>query len=606
MKNKFKIQFLALFVFTITLQAQEKAVPIFKDGEAQIVEAFKDPKNWIRTDLWVETTFDTDGDGKLDRMHVDVTRPKQTETEGLKLPIVYESSPYYSGTAGNAPIFWDVKHELGEQPKPRNHVEVVRTGKRPIISNSQIRTWVPRGYIVVHSSSPGTGLSDGSPTVGGDNESLAPKAVIDWLNGRAKGFTTREGNETVTAFWSTGKVGMTGTSYNGTIPLAAATTGVKGLEAIIPIAPNTSYYHYYRSNGLVRSPGGYLGEDIDVLYDFIHSGKEENRAHNNKVVRDTEMANGMDRITGDYNDFWACRDYLNDMKPMKAALLMSHGFNDWNVMPEHSYRIYKRAEEMGLPTQIFYHQNGHGGPPPMKMMNRWFTRYLHGIKNGVENNAKAWIVRENDPRNQPTSYKNYPNPDAKPVTLHLQKGGLTAGNLSDKKENKKITEILIDDYNFSGIDLAKASNSKNRLLYVTPILKEDVHLSGLTSITVKIASSKPAANLSIWMVSLPWNEGRVKITDNIITRGWADIQNYKSLRKSNPLKPGKFYKMTFDLQPDDQIIKKGQQIGLMIFSSDNNFTLLPKPGTELTIDLNGTSITIPVVGGKNAFEKATK
>ena len=606
MKNKFKIQFLALFVFTITLQAQEKAVPIFKDGEAQIVEAFKDPKNWIRTDLWVETTFDTDGDGKLDRMHVDVTRPKQTETEGLKLPIVYESSPYYSGTAGNAPIFWDVKHELGEQPRPRNHVEVVRTGKRPIISNSQIRTWVPRGYIVVHSSSPGTGLSDGSPTVGGDNESLAPKAVIDWLNGRAKGFTTREGNETVTAFWSTGKVGMTGTSYNGTIPLAAATTGVKGLEAIIPIAPNTSYYHYYRSNGLVRSPGGYLGEDIDVLYDFIHSGKEENRAHNNKVVRDTEMANGMDRITGDYNDFWACRDYLNDMKPMKAALLMSHGFNDWNVMPEHSYRIYKRAEEMGLPTQIFYHQNGHGGPPPMKMMNRWFTRYLHGIKNGVENNAKAWIVRENDPRNQPTSYKNYPNPDAKPVTLHLQKGGLTAGNLSDKKENKKITEILIDDYNFSGIDLAKASNSKNRLLYVTPILKEDVHLSGLTSITVKIASSKPAANLSIWMVSLPWNEGRVKITDNIITRGWADIQNYKSLRKSNPLKPGKFYKMTFDLQPDDQIIKKGQQIGLMIFSSDNNFTLLPKPGTELTIDLNGTSITIPVVGGKNAFEKATK
>jgi len=24
---------------------------------------------------------------------------------------------------------------------------------------------------------------------------------------------------------------------------------------------------------------------------------------------------------------------LNDMEPMKAALLMSHGFNDWNVVP---------------------------------------------------------------------------------------------------------------------------------------------------------------------------------------------------------------------------------------------------------------------------------
>ncbi len=26
---------------------------------------------------------------------------------------------------------------------------------------------------------------------------------------------------------------------------------------------------------------------------------------------------------------------------MKAALLMAHGFNDWNVVPEHSVRIYE-------------------------------------------------------------------------------------------------------------------------------------------------------------------------------------------------------------------------------------------------------------------------
>ncbi|AUC83885.1 Xaa-Pro dipeptidyl-peptidase [Polaribacter sp. ALD11] len=607
MKNRIKIQFIALFILAISVNAQEKAAPIFKDGEAQIVAAFNDDSKWIRTDLWVETTFDTDGDGKLDRMHVDVTRPAQTESEGLKLPIVYESSPYYAGTAGDTPgLFWDVKHEIGAKEKQRTRVEVERRGKRPIISNSQVKTWVPRGYIVVHSSSPGTGLSDGSPTVGGDNESLAPKAVIDWLNGRAKGFTEREGNEEVKAFWSTGKVGMTGTSYNGTIPLAAATTGVNGLEAIIPVAPNTSYYHYYRSNGLVRSPGGYLGEDIDVLYDFIHSGKEANRAHNNRVTRDTELANGMDRASGDYNDFWAGRDYLNDMKPMKAALLMSHGFNDWNVMPEHSYRIYKRAKEMGIPSQIFYHQNGHGGPPPMKMMNRWFTHYLHGVENNVENDAKAWIVRENDKRDAPTAYADYPNPEAKPVTLHLEAGAPKAGKLSVNNTSKG-KETLVDNYSFSGEALAQAEYTNHRLLYLSPILKEDIHISGLTSITIKAASSKPAINLSVWLVSLPWNDGRrVKITDNIITRGWADLQNYKSLTKSKPLKPGKFYEMTFNLQPDDQIIKKGQQIGLMIFSSDNNYTLLPKPGTELTVDLNGTSITIPVVGGKNAFTKATE
>ena len=603
---KTTIQLIVLFLFAHTLQAQEKAAPIFKDGQAQIVEAFKDSKKWIRHDLWVETTFDSDGDGKLDRMHVDVTRPEQTKTEGLKLPVVYESSPYYSGVAGGGnELFWNVKHELGEKVANPVHPEVKRRGKRPIISNSQIKTWVPRGYIVVHSSSPGTGLSDGSPTVGGDNESLAPKAVIDWLNGRVKGFTSREGNETVTAFWSTGKIGMTGTSYNGTIPLAAATTGVEGLEAIIPIAPNTSYYHYYRSNGLVRSPGGYLGEDIDVLYDFIHSGKEENRARNNKVVRDTEMANGMDRASGDYNDFWAGRDYINDMKPMKAALLMSHGFNDWNVMPEHSYRIYKKASDMGLQTQVYYHQNGHGGPPPMKMMNRWFTRYLHGVENNVENDAKAWIVRENDKREEPTAYQEYPNPEAKPVTFYLNGNAPSIGNLSLNPSVSTGKETIVDNYSFSGESLAQADYTTHRLLYVTPILKEDVHISGLASITIKAASSKSAVNLSVYLVSLPWNKGRrAKITDNIITRGWADLQNHTSLRKSVPLKKGKFYEMTFDLQPDDQIIKKGQQIGLLIFSSDANYTILPKPGTELTVDLKGTKLTLPIVGGEKSFLKA--
>lgn len=589
------------------ISGQEKAVPVFENGEAQVVEAFKSPDDWIRHDMFVETTFDTDGDGKMDRMHVSVTRPKQTDTEGLKLPVIYVSSPYFAGVAPDVDgVFWQVNHELGEIGPERAHPEVTRRGERPIISYSHITKWVPRGYIVVHSSSPGTGFSQGSPTVGGDNESLAPKAVIDWLCGRAKAFTEPYDGEEVKAFWSTGKVGMTGTSYNGTLPLAAATTGVKGLEAIIPIAPNTSYYHYYRSNGLVRSPGGYLGEDIDVLYDYIHSGDVSKRAHNNREVRDKILVKGMDRYSGDYNDFWASRDYLNDMGNMKAALLMSHGFNDWNVMPEHSYRIYKKAKEMGLETQVYYHQNGHGGPPPMVMMNRWFTHYLHGIDNGVENDAEAWIVRERDDHQKPTAYEDYPHVDARNVTLYLRGAAPEQGMISDKKEMSGTKETIVDNYSFDGEALAQAEYTNHRLIYLSPTLTEDLHISGVASAQIKLASNKSAANLSVWLVSLPWEEGRkVKITDNIITRGWADPQNHKSIMKGEPLEPGKFYTVNFELQPDDQVIRKGQQIGIMIFSSDKDFTLHPKPGTELTIDLDGTQFTIPVVGGIEAYQKAT-
>ncbi|MGB7343427.1 MAG: Xaa-Pro dipeptidyl-peptidase [Pirellulaceae bacterium] len=580
--------------------------PIIKDGETQVVDAFKDSDRWIRHDLWVETEFDSDGDEKLDRMHVDVTRPYQTEYEGLKVAVVYVSSPYFAGTAPGKEFFWNPRQEVGQKPPQRTvGPEVKRDSHRLIISKQHTSDWVPRGFAVVHSSSPGTGLSDGCPTIGGKNESLAPKAVIDWLCGRAKGFTSVDGDDEVKAFWSTGKVGMTGTSYNGTIPLAAATTGVEGLEAIVPVAPNTSYYHYYRSNGLVRAPGGFQGEDIDVLYDYVHSGNPDRDEFCDCNVRDEEMMPGMARDTGDYNEFWAGRDYLNQLDDVKAAVLMSHGFNDWNVMPEHSYRIYNALNRKGVPSQIYYHQNGHGGPPPLKMINRWFTHYLLGVDNGVEKEAKAWIVRENDKPDKPTAYDDYPNPDASSITLYLSGNSPKRGILSLDRKPDAGKETLIDNFSFSGESLAQAEHTEHRLIYVTAELKEPLHLSGLANLKIRMASSKPAANLSAWLVSLPWEESKkAKLTDNIITRGWADPQNHQSLTESTPLVPGEFYELSFDFQPDDQVIAKGQQIGLMIFSSDRNFTLQPEPGTELTIDLDATQLTLPIVGGEQQFRKA--
>jgi X-Pro dipeptidyl-peptidase len=623
--------------------AQEKAAPLFADGQAQIVPAFQDQAQWIRETLWVEAEFDSDGDGKRDRLHVDVTRQRQTDTEGLKVPVVYESSPYFAGTAGQRQFLWDVKQEVGADPPTRQHQPgITFQPTRRNVSNSQVATWVPRGFAVVHSEAPGTGLSQGCPTVGGPPEELAPKAVIDWLNGRAKGFSRVDGTEEVRATWSTGKVGMTGTSYNGTLPVAAATTGVAGLEAIIPIAPNTSYYHYYRSNGLVRHPGGWLGEDIDFLYDFVNSGDPKRREFCTSTYRDGVFAEGRDRKSGDYNDFWAERDLLNKVNGIKAAVLMAHAFNDWNVVPEHGVRIYE-ALKGRVPLQAYYHQGGHGGAPPLPMMNKWFTRYLYGVQNGIEREPKAWIVRESDqealaaaaaaaaateaakagqpprrvnvPTAPPTPYADYPNPAASPVTFYLANGGAARGGLTPTRQPKRGTdglEKLVDDVQFGGPALAMAETSPNRLLYATPELASPVHISGYPTVTIRMSSSKAAANLSVWLVQLPWTEGPINTT-NLITRGWADPQNARSLTRAGsyrskdlgePLMPGTFVELTFNLQPDDQIVPAGKRIGLMIFSSDRDFTLWPSPGTQLTIDLDATTVQVPVVGGAAAVTQA--
>lgn len=575
---------------------------VITDGQAQVVPAFADSTQWVREHLWVETEFDSDFDGKRDRVHVDVTRPGPTTT-GLKVPVVYETSPYFAGTLGNADVFWPVEQELGATPPARKlGAGVPFNANRTRISTSKVGQWVPRGFAVIHSESPGTGLSQGCVTIGGANESLAPKAVIDWLNGRAKGYSTVDGTTEVQATWSTGKVGMTGTSFNGTLPIAAATTGVKGLEAIIPVSPNNSYYRYYRANGLVRSPGGYLGEDVDVLYDYVQSGDPARRATCNARVRDAVLNAGQDRRTGDLNDFWTGRDYILQAKGIKAAMLTAHGFNDWNVMPQHTQLMVDAVKANGTPVQQYWHQGGHGGDPPFAMMNRWFTRYLLGVRNGVENDPKAFIVREGQNRNTPTAYADYPVPGAQPVTLYPQKGGASMGALTTTAVAGQGSESLTDDVQQSGTSLAIAASSKHRLVYATPILTQPVHISGTARVSITLSSSKSAANLSVWLVELPWPANQAQNNQaGIITRGWADPANARSLRTTEPLVAGKPVTVTFDLEPDDQIVPAGKRIGLMIFSSDKDFTLWPAAGTVLTVDLDKTRITLPIVGGASAL-----
>ena len=154
-------------------QSQERARPVFENGQAQVVPAFADSTRWVREELWVETEFDSDQDGKLDRVHTAVVRPGQTETEGLKVPVIYESSPYFSGTAGGGlEYFWNVRQRVGESPPTRGEAPSVRARTREGIAGSQVEAWVPRGFAVVHSEAPGTGLSEGCPTVGGPPEIL--------------------------------------------------------------------------------------------------------------------------------------------------------------------------------------------------------------------------------------------------------------------------------------------------------------------------------------------------------------------------------------------------------------------------------------------------
>ncbi|NNM46512.1 Xaa-Pro dipeptidyl-peptidase [Knoellia koreensis] len=560
--------------------------PVVVDGQSQPVFN-ADPATWIRQELWVETESDSDRDGRLDRVHVSLARPAET-ADGVKVPVIYEDSPYYAGLANASN--WDVDHELGDPPSSRPETPpFTARNTSPVISRGYESTWIPRGFAVVHSESPGTGLSDGCPTSGGRNETLGGKAVVDWLGGRAKGFASRDAQEPVPSpSWTTGNVGMTGTSYNGTLPIAVATTGVPNLKAIVPVSAISNWYDYYRSQGLVRAPGGYQGEDLDVLADAVLTRSDR------PVCQPAldEIAREQDRVTGDYSPFWAERDYMQDVGNVRAATLVAHGFNDFNVMTKNAAQFYAALRAQGVPHQVYWHQGGHGGAPTDTLMNKWFTRYLWDVQNGVEGDPRAWVVREGASRQNPTPYAEWPVPGSAPLTLRPGGNGSAVGTLTTGPRSMS-DQRIVDDASVRLATLAAAHASRNRLLFTTEPLARDTHLSGTPSVTLTARYSAARMNQSVALVSYA-PDGKA----TVLTRGWADPRNRTSLSRENPVNANQPVRTTVNLQPKDSVVPAGSRLGIVIYSSDNEFTVRPAPGGTVDVDLKRTTVTLPVVGGR--------
>jgi hypothetical protein len=146
-----------------------------------------------------------------------------------------------------------------------------------------------------------------------------------------------------------------------------------------------------------------------------------------------------------------------------------------------------------------------------------------------------------------------------------------------------------------------AATSPQRLIYQSPVLTQDVRLSGTPTVSVTAAFSKPRAHLSVHLVSLPADGS----AGTILTRGWKDPTNRDSDYTTEPLTPGRFYRLNVDLQPKDAIVKAGNRLGLMVMSSDHDYTIRPAPGTQLTVDPAATTMTLPVVGGAATFARDT-
>jgi X-Pro dipeptidyl-peptidase len=313
-----------------------------------------------------------------------------------------------------------------------------------------------------------------------------------------------------------------------------------------------------------------------------------------------ELRANQDRVTGDSSAFWEERDYLADADQIEAATLVAHGLNDWNVMTKNASDLYEALKAREVPHQIYLHQGGHGGNPNDTLLNRWFTRYLYEVDNGVEQRPKAYVVREDRTL---TEYAEWPDPATEQVKLKFAPAATPdgVGSLAVSRNGSRATENLIDDATQQASALAAAESSPNRLAYRTGVLGEPLRLSGTPSVSLELSVDRAKANLTALLVEYPLTG-----SPKIITRGWMDVENRGSASVTEPIVPGEAYSFDFAFEPKDYVFAAGSRIGVVVMSSDFEYTVRPAPGTELTLSPSASTVHLPIVGGMEAMQRSLK
>jgi len=590
----------------------------------------------IREVVYVESRVDTDKDGLPDLVKVSIIRPRY---EG-KIPAVMTASPYHQGTNDKAsdkalynmnvdlevkePHTIQVEVPQLELVDPVGSAELVDEAEETLTHINSSYTLndylLPRGYANLYVSGVGTKDSQGLMTNGNYQQIEAYKNVIDWLNGRCRAFTDHTRKRQVKADWSNGKVATTGISYLGTMSNGLATTGVDGLEVIIAEAGISSWYNYYRENGLVTSPGGYPGEDFDSLAELTYSRNllgGDYLHHNAAHQADLDIVKKeLDRASGDYNQFWHDRNYLLHADQVKAEVVFTHGSQDWNVKPLHVFNMFQ-ALPTSIKKHLFYHNGAHvylnnwQSIDFRESMNALLSKKLLGYDSSYELPTVIW--QDNTGEQSWTSLDDFGN-QTNQRTFSLGDDEKVIQNRYETKDyeryGKAYPTFLTDLY-----------QDKAQQVTIDLPIEEDLHLNGKARLHLRLHSNTNKGLLSAQLLELgskkylqPYpavlsvrtlDNGRYHMLDNltelpfkeagqrVISKGYLNLQNRHDLLEVEAVTPGEWMEFDFDLQPTIYKLEKGATLRLVLYTTDFEITVRDQTDYQLTIDLAQSNLYLP-------------
>lgn len=622
---------------------------LFFNGKAL---ATFDTNQLIKEVVYVETDLDTDDDGVKDLVRVDIIRP----TTSQQVPTLFTASPYYQGTNDvqsdkklhdvNVPLQRKVPNDLtyediAYQPAaPKKLTAHEQTGEATTATETFYPTshvdlnnyFLSRGFAVAYSSGVGTRYSDGMQDTGSPEQVISMQAVVEWLAGNRTAFVDRKSGVTIKAHWSNGKVAMTGKSYLGTLATAVATTGVAGLETVISEAAISDYYQYYRDNGLVIAPGGFPGEDMDVLAELVYSRMQDagdwHRTKTQWEQFQKQTVIDMDRTTGNYNTYWDARNYLKNVSNIKADIVMVHGLNDWNVKPRQVFRLYQKLQELDVVKKLYLHQgqhiyiNNNRSLDFSDQMNLWLSYKLYDVENHAGEQLPDLTWQSNQAPETWETRQSWGTTTPTKISLaNVQ----TPVSYTDKQTKLAYTSYSQDYNRWRSLMIDRDAHEldHSRVVFLQPKQKQDLLIDGEVSLQLRIKSSTNVGLVSAMLVDYgdasrlttkPVPQGsqidrginwqptplvefqQAKTTPNkMITIGHINMQNRENAWRVNDLRPDEYVDLTLTLQPTLYQLTAGHQLGIVIYGTDFEMTVRGNQKITYTIDTKHSQLLVPVV-----------
>jgi uncharacterized protein len=468
---------------------------------------------------------------------------------------------------------------------------------------SEYRRLAEAGYVVCRVDLRGTGSSEGIaedeyPAV----ERTDLLTVIDWL-------ATRD--------WSTGNVGMYGTSYSGFNSIHLAMERPSALKAIIPIYATDDRYaddvHDFggalKQLDLVDYPTYMIAMNALPPVPSIYG--EGWREDWERRVRDTEPWVLTWLAHQRFDDYWRFGSLRPDYDRIEAATMIVAGWAD-------GYRnnTLRTLEQLRCPARLVIGPWAHAStdtslPGPnidlVPEMLRWWDRWLKGEDNGIDREPPIVLFAQRSTRPGHTRAEMrgewryepaWPAERLRPTPFALS----DAVGPATRDGSGDVLEVRGDVGWTAWISCAghlpwgqpddQRPDEAFSLTYTWPALEEELEILGHARLSVTVTSSAPVAYLSAKLCDV-FPDG----ASSLVSRAMLNLTHRDSREQPSPLEPGRPYDVTFDLEAASWTFEVGHRVRLDLAGTDWPNAWTPPEPLMLTIDRPSATLTLPVLDG---------